>query len=137
MEKESDPRLYEISYLVKADDDQSAAVEVAAVSGAIEKEHGIVTSQNSPARKALSYPVDGAKDCWWGWIKFMAKPEVLSAIERELKEIKQIFRFSVFKINKADMAERPARKRRVVPVPPAEKTDIAEIDKKLEEMLGN
>src|SRR3989344_892420 len=137
MEKESDPRLYEISYLVKADDDQSAAVEAASVSGAIEKEHGIVTSQNSPVRKTLSYPVDGAKDGWWGCIKFMAKPEVLAAIEGELKEIKQIFRFSIFKINKADMAERPARKRRVVPVPPAEKTDIAEIDKKLEEMLGN
>ena len=134
---DNDPKLYEISYLAKAADDQAAVECSAFVSGAIEKERGIITNQNQPSRKVLSYPVGGEKEGWWGWIKFMTKPETMAAVEQALKNNSKILRFAIFKINKADMAERAIRKRRIVQSPPAEKTDIAEIDKKLEEMLGS
>ncbi|MEK7566591.1 MAG: 30S ribosomal protein S6 [Patescibacteria group bacterium] len=137
MDKESDPKLYEISYLARAADDQAALECAALVGGAIEKEHGIIATQNQPTRKVLSYPVGGEKEGWWGWIKFMARPEALAAIEQSLKDdSKKIVRFAIFKVNRAEMSERPARKRRIIQTPAAEKTDIAEIDKKLEEMLG-
>ncbi len=137
MEKESDPRLYEISYLARAADDQAALECAALVAGLIEKEHGIVAAQNQPVHKDLSYSVGKEKEGWWGWIKFMAKPETLAAIEQSLKnDSKKIMRFAIFKVNKADMSDRPAHRKRIVQAHPAEKTDVAEIDKKLEEMLG-
>ena len=67
----------------------------------------------------------------------MAKPEALAAIEKSLKnDSKKIMRFAIFKVNKDEMSERPARKRRIIQTPSAQKSDIAEIDKKLEEILG-
>ena len=137
MDKENDPKLYEISYLARAVDDQAALECAAFVAGLIEKERGIVATQNQPARKVLSYLVDKEKEGWWGWIKFMAKPEALAAIEKSLKnDSKKIMRFAIFKVNKDEMSERPARKRRIIQTPSAQKSDIAEIDKKLEEILG-
>lgn len=134
---DSDPKLYEISYLAKAVDDQAALECAGFVGGAVEKEHGIIAGQNQPSRKALSYDVDGEKEGWWGWIKFMTKPETINSIEQALKANSKILRFAIFKINKSDMAERAPRKKRIIQSPPAERTDIAEIDKKLEEILGS
>lgn len=136
MEKESEPRLYEIIYLAKTDNEQGAAEQAAAISGFIENEHGMVVSQTPPARKELSYPVDGLKEGWLGWIKFMLKPEIITAVEEKIKKMKNILRFAVFKTSKAEMAPTPRRKRKIVQTP-AQKSDIAEIDKKLEEMLGS
>lgn len=135
MEKESEPRLYEIIYLARSGDEQGAAEQAAAVSGFIENEHGMIVSQTPPSRKELSYPVDDLKEGWFGWIKFMLKPESIAAVEEKIKKTKNVLRFAVFKTSKAEMAPAPRRKRKIVQTP-VQKSDIAEIDKKLEEMLG-
>ena len=136
MDKESDPQLYEISYLTNATDEQAVLESAARIGGAIEKEHGIITTQTQPTRKVLGYPVGGDKEGWWGWIKFMVRPESLAAIKEQIKNDTAITRFVFFRINKSEVSERPARRRRIVQAPAEQKADVAEIDKKLEEMLG-
>ncbi|MBI2507076.1 MAG: 30S ribosomal protein S6 [Candidatus Niyogibacteria bacterium] len=134
MEKESEPKLYEISYLAKANDEQAALERATFISEIIEKERGIIASQTQPSRKILSYPVKKEVEGWWGFMKFMAKPENISAIKEKIKNDEKILRFSVIKAGKTEAA-RPYRKR-IIKSPPEEKTSIAEIDKKLEEILG-
>lgn len=135
MDKESEPKLYEISYLAKAADEQAALDGAAFISEAIEKERGIIASQTQPSRKILSYPVKKETEGWWGFMKFMVKPENISAIKEKIKSDGKILRFAVIKTGKTETAERPYRKRIIKPSP-EEKTSIAEIDKKLEEILG-
>ncbi|QQG45868.1 MAG: 30S ribosomal protein S6 [Candidatus Niyogibacteria bacterium] len=136
MDTESDPKLYEISYLAKAADEQAALDGAASITGIIEKERGIIATQNRPTKKDLSYPIEGAREGWWGWIKFMSRPESIGAIREKANNDPKIERFAIFKINKAEIAEKSRTKRRIIR-PPEEKTNIEEIDKKLEEILGN
>lgn len=137
MDKESDPKLYEISYLAKAADEPAALECASTVNAAIEKERGIIASQNQPVQKTLSYPVKKETEAWFGWIKFMAKPEAAAAVKKTLKDSKEIIRLTVVKTGKDGFMERPRRRRRLIrPATPQKETNIEEIDKKLEEMLG-
>lgn len=138
MDHESEPRLYETAYMLKAADEASALERAAQISGAIEKEHGIIATQTAPSLKNLSYPLGKENEAWWGLVKFMLKPEGLETINKKMVQNSNILRFTVVKIKKEEMAERMYRKRRIVsrPVSPEKKTSIEEIDKKLEEMLG-
>ena len=135
MEKDGELRLYEIAYLVKADDEQAASDRAALISEAIEKGQGIVASQTQISRKTLSYPVSGEREGWWGSLKFMVKPENISVIKEKIKSDEKVLRFLLFKTRGAETREKPQRKRRIKPTP-EEKASIAEIDKKLEEILG-
>ncbi|MEK7599075.1 MAG: 30S ribosomal protein S6 [Patescibacteria group bacterium] len=137
MDKESDPKLYELSFLAKAADEPTALECAASVNAAIEKERGIIASQNQPIRKILSYPVKKETEAWFGWIKFMAKPEAVAGIEKTLKDCKPVIRLTVVQTGKDGFMERPRRRRRLIrPATPQKETNIEEIDKKLEEMLG-
>jgi ribosomal protein S6 len=137
MDKESDPKLYELSYLAKAVDEPAAYEWATSVSAAIEKNRGIIASQNQPVRRILSYPVKKEIEAWFGWIKFMAKPEAVATIKETLKDSKEIIRLAVFQTGKDGFMERPRRRRRLIrPAIPQKETNVEEIDKKLEEMLG-
>lgn len=138
MEKESEPRLYETAYMLKAADEASALERAAEISGAVEKEHGIIATQIQPSLKALSYPLGKETEAWWGLVKFMLKPEGLDAINKKMTQNSNVLRFTVVKIKKEEMSERMPRKRRIVsrPMSPEKKASVEEIDKKLEEMLG-
>lgn len=135
MEKESDTRLYEISYLASADDEQAAAGNTALITDVIEKKHGIIANQIQPLRKVLEYPINKEREAWLGYIRFVAKPENISEIKTNIKKNEKILRFALFRAGKAESIEKPKRKKVSVQTP-EEKTSIAEIDKKLEEMLG-
>ncbi|MBI5787066.1 MAG: 30S ribosomal protein S6 [Candidatus Niyogibacteria bacterium] len=139
MEYEKEPKLYELMYIAKAAD-EAAALELAASAGAaIEKEKGMIAVQAQPSLKPLSFPIGGEVEAWQGWIKFMAKPEAINPIKEKIAHEPRIMRSSVFKIKKEEMSERFPRRRRIAaePVSQAKKTDIEQIDKKLEEILGS
>lgn len=138
MEKDNEPRLYETAYMLKASDETQALERATQINNAIEKEHGIIATQTSPSLKPLSYPLAKEREAWWGLAKFMAKPEGLSVINEKMARDPNVLRFTILKIKKGELVERAPRKRRILaqPVSPEKKTSIEEIDKKLEEMLG-
>ena len=139
MDYEKDPKLYELMFIAKAADEAAALELAASVGGIIEKEKGMIAVQTQPSLKILSYPVEGEKEAWHGWIKFMAKPEAIALIKEKLAHEQKILRTAIFKIKKEEVSERFPRRRRITaePVSQAKKTDIAEIDKELEEILGS
>lgn len=135
---ENDPILYEIYYTLKADNSDDAALMVGALSGAIEKEHGIVASQSNPALKALGYAIEKKAEAYTGWLRFMLKPEAAPKLEAHLKGETALLRFILTRAKKEESAFDPSRRRKhiaALPAPEAQ-ANIEAIDKKLEEILG-
>lgn len=139
MTQEKDPVLYEATYLIKVDDDQKAAEKAEAFRGLVEKSQGIIASQNQPSLKTLGYPIKKETSAYWGWIKFMARPGVLAELEEHLKSDSSILRFMIVRAGEEKVERVPRRRKQPVATPttaPEDKTDVKEIDKKLEEILG-
>ncbi|MCH7883057.1 30S ribosomal protein S6 [Patescibacteria group bacterium] len=136
MMQESKPILYEISYFLQAISPEESAGKTNLVSDMIEKEHGVIASQIQPVLKPLSYPIQKKTEAYWGWLKFMAKPEVVTSIKENLKARPEILRFMLVRAKKEELIEQPLRKRRRPVASPEKQAKIEEIDKKLEEILG-
>lgn len=135
MTQENEPILYEISYFLRAVSPEEATGKANLVNDSIEKEHGVIASQVQPVLKPLSYPIQKTTEAYWGWLKFMAKPEVATSIKENLKARPEILRYMLVRAKKEEFIEQPLRKRRPI-ASPEKQAKIKEIDKKLEEILG-
>lgn len=137
--QETEPKLYEISYLIKTGEAEDGLERIAVISEAVEKEKGMIVFQREPQRKILSYPIRKEKEAWWGWLKFMARPEAAETIKEKLRGNPAILRLMMIKTTRDERLERPRRLRKLAPSPsamPQKQVSVEEIDKKLEEMLG-
>ena len=136
---ESDPILYEFYYMFKAQSPDDAASRVSALTGSIEKEHGIIASQTQPAIKTLAYPVKKEREAYTCWIRCMLKPDAAARLLDHFRAEPSLLRFLWTRTRKDERAlEAPRRRRRTAPPPaPETQAQIAEIDKKLEEILGS
>lgn len=136
-ESESEPKLYEVSYFLKASDLSEAAENASRIAGIIEKEHGIITFTAEPALKPLSYPLNKTTEAYWGWLRFLLKPEALINIKEGFKNESPILRFMLVNAKKEERLREPLHKRKQpILASPEKQADLEAIDKKLEEILG-
>ncbi len=157
MEKET--KMYEIGYLLSPlIHEEKLDEEISVLRKLIEDRHGLIMNEDRAKMRKLAYniqkPAVGKFDsAHFGWMKFVASPEILPEIEISLGKTANIIRFLLIEAAKEEPIKKPARKI-IRPVPldgqrlerkaasPAEpkiKTEVKpeEIDKRLEELLGN
>lgn len=136
MESEREPKLYEIAYLLKANQtEEEATLEGQKIRNMIETKGGIVTEDSKALKKKLAYEIQKQNEAYFGWIKFLLKSSALENINKELKKLPEIIRFSIYKAKGGEVIERRTKKRKKI-TPEEERVQIKEIDKKLEELLG-
>mgnify|MGYP001558368077 CR=1 FL=1 len=133
---DKDSQLYEIGYILKADDEKSAEDFSDSLKEAVVSNHGIVIAGNNPKMRHYAYPINKRRSGYFGWIKFLLNTELLGEIKKYLEKQEIISRFLLIKLARETLQE--PRKERVPKkiVPEEKKVDIEEIDKKLEEILG-
>jgi len=131
----------------------------------IEGEDGIVTDSKNPFKKNLGYPIKNKKEVFLITLNFNLSPEKLGSLEKKLKGESEIFRYLILtkKLPKISPLEgkkiplysssssssssndrilssevqRDKRMAKQPPLPPKEKkVELKEIEKKLEEILG-
>ncbi len=133
---------YEITMLISPEcSDQNITIQK--VMDFIIKEGGTVEKNTEPVRKKLSYPVKGATEAILANLYFYLDPEKIAILEKQLKSEGQIIRYllSVRKISKRAPKEKIMfRKIRTTQIPEKTqdktKVELKELDKKIEEILG-
>jgi len=131
-----EPRFYELSYVLRGGLEEGRLLEIAgSITSAITNLHGIVVEEGRPQPMRLAYEIEKQSDGYKGWIKFLIKHEELAELQKSLNSIKEIIRVRISKTQKA-VGKKPQRAKRTLLTPKEDKADAAEIDKKLEELLG-
>lgn len=141
---EADPKLYEIGYLltplIPVD---KLADEVNLVRSAIEKEKGLITDEETPKNRQLAYEIKKFNMAYFGWIKFMARPDAIEGLKKNLEENGNILRFLILSAMQEIAFQKPAREPKLkniekqsADLPHKEKIKEEEIDRKLEEIAG-
>lgn len=141
-----EPKAYEVGYLLNPLlTEEEAGRIVVAIRNAVENEGGMIMSEGIPEMRRLAYPINKQSSAYFGWMKFILKGEAAPALRAFLARQDGILR-SLF-------VSRPEKERRPAPPRPASRprreslatrtrasesvpVDSAEIDKRLEELIG-
>jgi small subunit ribosomal protein S6 len=147
---------YELSSLVSSQlADEAAKAFLEKVSSLITAEGGEFVESKSPTRKRLGYPIKHERQAWFSVINFEMEPEKLEGLKNQLKDLPEILRFMV--VNQKPVSEametidelikEPGIKTETEPTQKIieelptkqtkeEKVELEDIDKKLQEILG-
>ncbi len=146
-----EPQLYEIGLLIKSElSEEEAAAELGNVRSIIEKYNGMLERTTDPKIRKLSYPIRKIEQAYFAALQFSIAPPAIGGIEREVKTHDTIVRHLVLSWERTTAqpivrrGRAPGLKTAAGSVPPAdtpekqaEKVDEKELDKKLDEILGN
>ena len=135
---------YELSYLISPQLSNEGASDILRqVNDAIQEKEGVVFDSQLPRKFSLAYPIQKENEAWLQITYFSLEPGQLAEVEKKLKETKEIFRSLILKRKPVKMAPlmQPltALTEKIKPIEarePSQKVDLEEIEKKLEEILG-
>jgi len=130
-------KLYELTYLItqKISEEELKALGEE-ISSLIQKEGGVLNEINSPIKKSLFFPIKKEKEVILADLTFYLEPERLANLEKELKSEKKILRYLIL-TKKITKKVKPTKGRPVISKPKIkEKVELKDIEKKLEEILG-
>lgn len=137
---------YELTYLISpefSEDEKKAFQEK--ITSLIQKEGGVLSSVNLPLKIRLSYPIKKNREAFFASIKFGLEAGKVQNLERDLKAENKILRCLIVNRPPVKMtmrrrfsAPRVSLRTEKLPKIPAKekKVELKEIDKKLEEILG-
>lgn len=133
---DTERNLYEIGYmLIGALPEEKAHEAVGKIRSLIESGKNIVVEESPPKLRKLAYPVKKQVDGFFGWIKFLAKQSDIRDLNAQIEKLPEILRLLIVETKREELAERKAKTKKKV-ITEEEKTQIKEIDQKLEEILG-
>jgi len=130
-------KLYELTYLISPGLSEEGLKSLGEkINSLIQKEGGVLNEVNLPIKKGLVYPIKKNKETFLASLNFYLEPGRLENLEKELKTEKKILRYLI-------LAKKPPTKilvggkpRKVIKPKPKVKVELKEIEKKLEEILG-
>jgi len=150
MEKEA--ILYEIGYLLNSNlKEEEILVFIENLRNKITEKNGLIVSEGRTKKQTLAYPIKKENTAFFNWIKFKLTPETIKNLEEEIKKEKDILRFLITKPAKEKSSfitsKKSFRPKKVIletkqekPLkstePKEQKIKEEEIDKKIEELLG-
>jgi len=144
--------LYEIGYILKPTlSDEEILGFSSKLRNLITNGNGLINSEGQPKKLPLAYEIKKEVSTIFNWIKFTLNSDLVNAIERELKKDPSVLRFLVMKTKKDEPVRIPTLQPKREPTEDSFKTEIIatpakieakekikeeEIDKKIEELLG-
>lgn len=135
---------YEYSYFLKSAGENEIAETAEKIKEEIKKKNCVIIEEDPAKQRRLSYPVKKQKEGFFGTIKFIAEPENANLLVPVFKNNKDILRFFIKKIIKKSGTRNDKKRnarhfvKKLKPQTQSQNgVQIAEIDKKLEELLGN
>lgn len=130
-----EPKLYEIYYILKDMPDEELTGALEQVRKYIEEKSGRSLDESRLTKRRLSYPIYKHGEGVFGNMKFFLKPEDLQELSGKLNREEKLIRHMITAIH-APGPESIRKIRKIKRVPEKKATDMKEIDKKLEEILG-
>ncbi len=129
-------QLYEATYLIDPDLASEGVKSLQEkIKTWIEEEKGSLTKAHHPMQKELAYPIKKKNTAFMASLTFDLSPLNLQNIEKKMKEESAILRYLILKKEPEKLTGKAAPRRRSTRLPKA-KVELEEIEKKLEEILG-
>ncbi len=129
-------KLYELTYLLSPDLSEEELKSLQEkINSFIEKEGGIINELTLPLKKVLAYPIKKKTFTHLGTLSFQFSPEKLENLEKKLKSENQILRYLILAKELPKKVVLPPKLPLIKPKPKP-KVELKEIEKKLEEILG-
>lgn len=154
---EEETRLYEIGYLLRGDMEEDKAVEInEAVKKTIKVELGAIMQEGKSEKKNLAYPIKKQGAAYFNWLRFILPAEKTQSLVKYFGKI-DFLRFLLTELKpEKEPSKRPPkikpakmeilaseeRKEKTKQIQkeeeaqPKERLQVEEIDKKIEEILG-
>lgn len=147
-------KLYELTYLISPDLSEEELKNFSGkISNFIQEETGTLEKTTGPSKKKLGYPIKKKEEAFLVALNFSLNPEKLGNLEKKLKAENQILRYIILtkkapektlrpKLTSLELASKEAspKIKKLPEVPPKitkpKKVELKEIDKKIEEILG-
>ena len=132
-------KLYELTYLISPELSESELKSLnEKINSLIQKEKGVLNEAKMPMKKKLAYPIKKQREAFLINLSFYFQAEKLGSLEKELKSEKKILRYLILAKPKIKIAKVRKRPTKVIPKIPVKekKVELKEIEKKLEEILG-
>lgn len=130
----TEPKLYEISLILKSENDESAGKILENLKKAIEDKNGRNADESRITKRRLAYPINKWTEGSYVSMKFFLKPEDLENLRENLAKEKGITRYMITAPSPLSESRKPSRK--LKRTSERKNADLGEIDKKLEEILG-
>lgn len=136
-------KTYKLTCLIAPDKEEQAQELQNRVTSFIQEQGGILESSERPSKKALAYPIRKKNYTFLASSVFQLGPSKLADLEKKLKAETQIIRHLI--LVKPLVEERPVRRKKAPEIvskksflcpEKKEKIELKEIEKKLEEILG-
>ena len=136
-------QLYQLDYLVSPEVSEEEAKDFGnKIKSLIEKKGGSIIKIEVLIRQVLAYEIKKFNEAFLASLSFNLEPEKIGSIEEELKTGKNILRYLLFK--KKIVRIKPKRRKitkivkeiKTLETKPKKKVELKEIEKKLEEILG-
>lgn len=140
-------KIYEITLLISPElsDDELKSLQER-ISSLIQAQEGKLIDKNSLVKKDLAYPINKKVEAFLMTLSFYLAQEKLAFLEKELRQEPKILRYIILKKREREFAkigpkriELGIRKffRREIPTEKLkQKVELKEIEKKLDEILG-
>ena len=132
-------KLYELTYLISPEFSEEELKSLnEKINSLIQKGTGVLNEVKLPIKKKLAYPIKKQREAFLINLSFYFQAEKLGSLEKELKSEKKILRYLILakpKIKIAKVRKRPTKVISKIPVK-EKKVGLKEIEKKLEEILG-
>lgn len=138
---------YELAYLISSEVSETKLRDIQEkIISFIEKEGGMLSEIKNPVQQKLAYPIKKQERAYFSFLVFNLSAEKMKNLEKKLKTLPEILRFLILR-KKITKIKVPSKSKRFVPkIIPKSKTEITtkkekkveftEIEKKLEEILG-
>ncbi|MBI2023863.1 30S ribosomal protein S6 [Candidatus Giovannonibacteria bacterium] len=131
----SEPKLYEISLILKSDADESTGKVLENIKKTLETKNGRSADESRLTKKRLAYPINKWTEGSFISMKFFLKPEDLLDFSSVLNADKEIIRYMI--ASPTPQKDHRGTGKKIKRVSAEKKNaDMKEIDKKLEEILG-
>jgi len=139
-------KTYELAYLIAPELSEEEAKSLSQnIAEMILSEGGSVDKTEEPKKRTLAYQIKKRKEAYFVFSNFHLAPEKLAGLEKMIKGKNQILRYLIVAKIPSRMIEKPRRVRirketteapAITTEPKKEKVELKEIEKKLEEILG-
>jgi len=130
-------KTYQLTYLISPKSSQKEIdVLEEKIKTLVQEEKGSVAKIVKPTQIKLAYPIKGNREAFLADLVFLLEPKKLKLFEKEIKAQKEIIRYLLLvKPLPKKPKEVRVRPKRKIPKPRV-KVELKEIEKKLEEILG-
>jgi len=132
-------KLYELTYLISPELSESELKSLnEKINSLIQKGTGVLNEVKLPIKKRLGQLIKKQREAFLINLSFYLEPDKLGSLEKELKSEKKILRYLILAKPKIKIAKVRKRPTKVIPKIPVKekKVELKEIEKKLEEILG-